>query len=400
VIAAAGVLIAAALLQAADAQRARAIQLARAGQPAEAIRLFEEIVARDPGDVDARLWVARLELRLGHVEKAEAGFRDVLAAHPKDVDAHIGLGGVLTRKGAWQEALDMLHAAEADAGANGDLFAAIARASRRGGDDRAALEYYTRALAVSREDPDVVDGYENVARTYGHWIAVDGYHQQVTPGDGIGGSSVQGDVRASPRVHLQGGFRAQKSEAYSDAIGGGGFLWRAGRATNVSFHAAGGSGNEALPNADLGGYALHYAGIFEMGVAARRLSFDGVSVAALSPLLSLDGGGRWRLDGRYTYSRSHFTQSGTARGDNSGSIRATLRGWRRVWINGSYAYGIESFENLTADRVDQLGAHTLAGGARVNLHTLTVLNATWEHQWRSNDSRLDRVTVSVAQFFP
>jgi Tfp pilus assembly protein PilF len=400
VIVAAGVLVAATLLQAADAQRVRAIELARDGRPADAIRLFEKIVARDPGDVEARLWVARLELRLGQVAKAEAGFRDVLAAHPKDVDARVGLGGVLTRKGAWQEALDVLHAAEADAGANGDLFAAIARASRRGGDDRAALDYYTRALALSRADPDVVDGYENVVRTYGHWIAAEGFHQQVTPGGGVRGGSVQGDVRASPRVHLRGGFRAQSGESYADAIGGGGLLWRAGRATNLSFHAAGGSGNVALPKSDLGGDVVHYAGIFEVGAAARDLLFAGSRVTAVSPLLSLDRGGPWRFDWRYTYSRSHFTQSGTSKGDNSGSVRATLRGWRRVWIIGSYAYGIESFETFTADRVARIGAHTLAGGVRAQLRSLTVINGTWERQWRSNDSTLDRVTVSVAQFFP
>ena len=397
---AAAVLVATtALSQPADA-RTQAIALARNGQTAEALQLFESILARDPADAEAKFWVALLDLRLGRVDKAEAGFRAVLASHPKDVDARIGLGNVLVRKGAWKEALEVLHAAEPDAGANGDLFAALARASRRAGDDRAALDYYERALAVSRADPDVVDGYEAVARTYGHWVAVEGFGQRVAPGGSTGSGSVQLDVRVHPRVHLQGEFRAQAGDGYSDTLGAGGFLWRAGRATNLSFRAAGGPDNVAMPRADVGGFVMHYVGIAEVGVSARTLWFGTSSVRTLSPVLAVDSGGRWRFEGRYSYSRSHFSRLDTAMGNHSGVARATLRRWRRVWLNGSYAYGIESFENLTADRLGRLGANTVAGGFRANLRSLTVLNASWEHQWRSNGSTLERLAMSVVQSFP
>ena len=40
-----------------------------------------------------------------------------------------------------------------------------------------------------------------------------------------------------------------------------------------------------------------------------------------------DTGGRWRLDGRYTYSRSSFETSGKKAGDNS----ILLRGLRYPW---------------------------------------------------------------------
>ena len=65
----------------------------------------------------------------------------------------------------------------------------------------------------------------------------------------------------------------------------------------------------------------------------------------------------------------------------------------------TYAYGIESFEDLTADRIGNLGAHTVAATLQVRLPSLTSVAATWEHQWRSNDSRLDRLTVVVMQGF-
>src|SRR3954453_5999179 len=71
--------------------RTRAEDLARAGRSVEAIELFTRIVDPDPADLEARLWVARLQLRLGRTEAAEAGFRSVLREHPADIDAVIGL---------------------------------------------------------------------------------------------------------------------------------------------------------------------------------------------------------------------------------------------------------------------------------------------------------------------
>jgi hypothetical protein len=75
-------------------------------------------------------------------------------------------------------------------------------------------------------------------------------------------------------------------------------------------------------------------------------------------------------------------------------------GWRRVALNLAYAYGIESFEDLTADRLGSLGASTAAGGVRIALSSLTLLTATWEHQWRSNNTAIDRLTLSIMQSFP
>jgi hypothetical protein len=56
--------------------------------------------------------------------------------------------------------------------------------------------------------------------------------------------------------------------------------------------------------------------------------------------------------------------------------------------------------DLTADRLGSLGATTVAGGLRISLPSLTLLTTTWEHQWRSNNTAIDRVTLSITQSFP
>jgi cytochrome c-type biogenesis protein CcmH/NrfG len=383
-------------LQAPASDRARAEALARQGQTVEAIDLFKQIVQANPADVEARLWVARLALRLGRTDEAQAGFRSVLNEHPDDVDARIGLGMALTRAGAWREALEVLQAAEPAAGNNADLFSALARAYRRAGNDERALEYFTRAKALAPDDPDVALGYEAVARTYGHWIAAEGFGQTGAARN-VGSGSIAVDVRAHPRLHLQADGRVQSGPAYSDAIGGGGALWHAWRATTVSFRAAGGSNNVALPTSDVSGEVLRYGALFDAGVGIRRLTFAGVRLVAVSPVWAWIPNDAWRLDARYTYSRSTFDVTGQSEGDHSMVLRPTWQGWRRVALQATYAYGIESFEELTLDRVASLGATTAAAGVRVDLRSLTRITAIWEHQWRSNETQIDRVTASVVQ---
>ena len=132
----------------------------------------------------------------------------------------------------------------------------------------------------------------------------------------------------------------------------------------------------------------------------RELDGADAEVIVASPTLAWDPGGRWRLDARYTYSRSSFALTPEPSGDHSVLLQETLRAWRRVGMNVAYAYGIESFEDLTVDRLQALNATTIAAGLRILLPSLTFVNANWEHQKRSNATTIDRLTLSIVQPFP
>jgi len=383
--------------QSPQADRALAEQLARSGRSVEALAIFERIVAQNPADLEVRMWIARLQLRLGRTDEAEAGFRAVLLQKPSDVDARIGLGATLIRKDAWEEALTVLLDTEKDAGSNAELFATLARAYRRAGDDRRALEYYERALAIAPEDPDLREGYEATVRAYGHSIEVEGFAEGgVSDARDI---SVTGSVRVRPRFLLEGIARTQNRNGSSDAMFGGGGIWRLNRTSNLAFRVGGGVDNVSLANGDVTAEVRHYRGPFEIGFNFRYLSFTDVDASSFSPILAWDTGTRWRLAARYTYSLSSFHATGRTGGDHSALLRETFRVSRRVDTTLTYAYGIESFEDLTADRLADLGGHTVAATVRLRLPSLTTLAATWEHQWRANDTRLDRVTLLFVQRF-
>jgi YaiO family outer membrane protein len=378
--------------------RSVAEQLARSGRNVEALRLFEQIVAKNPSDLEARQWIARLQLRIGRTEEAEAGFRSILVEHPSDIDARIGLGVALIRTNAWREALAVLLEVEREGGGNADLLGALALAYRRAGDDRRALDHYRRAKALAPNDPDVVDGFEATAQAYGHSIALETFGEGGVSDARSGSLTVT--MRVLPRLRIDGSARVQHRDGSSDALGGGGSVWRVNRSTRLGVRVLGGSGNTSLPNSDLMAAVVRYAGTFEFGGSIRRLWFTDADVVAASPLLAWDTGGHWRLDARYTYSRSSFDVTGESSGDHSVLLRETWRAWRRVDVNLAYAYGIESFEDLTADRLQGLGATTIAAGLRIRVPSLTVVAATWEHQWRSNDTRMGRLTLSIVQSFP
>lgn len=380
--------------------RSHAEDLARGGRTAEAIDLFERIVKSNPADIEAQLWLARLFLRAGRTADAEAAFRAVSVVHPADVDARIGLAMALTRRGAWEDALAILREVEQVAGANADAYGALARAYRRGGDDQHALEYFRRARTLSPNDPDLVMGYEAVARTYGHWISFEGFAQDGGPGTRVTSGAIVANARIVHQLHLEAMGRVQQGPDYSDAIGGGGFTWHLARPTTMAFHALGGPDNIALARSDLSLDVIHYAGPFEIGGSVRHLAFAGANVAAVSPVFAWTPVDAWRVDGRYSYSRAAFDETAESVGDHSVMLRTTWQAWRRFAALGSYAYGIESFEDLTADRIGSLGATTIAGGLRIDLPSLTRVTTTWEHQWRSNSTTIDRLTVSVIQAIP
>jgi hypothetical protein len=392
-------LIVAMSTQSSVADRTRAVELARTGRTAEALALFERIDAASDDDVEVKLWIARLHARLGETGRAEDEFRAVLRGHPLDIDARIGLAGVLLRRNGWREALAMLREVEPAAGENADLFAALGRAYHRAGDDRQALVYYGRARALAPDHRDVRYAYEDTAELYAHSVAFEGFGEHVGPSTNAGSGTLTAGIRVKPRVRLDAVARVQQRAGDTDVSAGGAAEWRMSLVDTLHVRAVGGPGNTSLPIADVGADVTHHAGVFELGGAVRRLWFDGVDVVAVSPIGAWDRG-RWRTDARYSYSHSSFQQTGQSSDDSSVLVRET---WRPIWrlnLNVAYAYGIESFEDLTTDRLGALGAKTVATSLRIRTPQLAQIFATWEHQRRSNNTTMDRFTLAIVKSLP
>src|SRR5205823_1188411 len=112
-----------------DVRVAQAQVLAWAGHTAVSLVLYDSVLARSPGRVDALAGRARVVAWSGDLDKAEQLWRAALAAHPDAAELLIGLAQTLYWKG--QPGLAEAYAARARAAAPDDRTARdLARAVR------------------------------------------------------------------------------------------------------------------------------------------------------------------------------------------------------------------------------------------------------------------------------
>jgi predicted CXXCH cytochrome family protein len=85
-----------------------ALLLAGEGRTAEAVPLFEQVLAVRPTLVAGWVQLGNVAARLGRLDRAVEVYRRALEMDPTQTDAYLGLGAVLERRGARAEALRVL----------------------------------------------------------------------------------------------------------------------------------------------------------------------------------------------------------------------------------------------------------------------------------------------------
>ena len=164
------VLLLTTLLAAADPQAAQAPtpqpeDLAQAGNYKAALEGFRRRVAVDPGDLDARVWIAWLHERMGRPDLAEPVYRSIVLEAPGRVDAAIGLATLLAKQRHDAEAVRVLERAKGAEPRNPDLLAALGSAYLRVSNAKLALAYLELAAALS-PTPENVNALKHARRTH------------------------------------------------------------------------------------------------------------------------------------------------------------------------------------------------------------------------------------------
>ena len=80
---------------------------------AEAARILEQVVSEVPGQLDARMLLARSYYHSAQLRRAEEQLRAVVERHPVEHYAHLMLGRTLQRQGRDDEAAVWLRTADA-----------------------------------------------------------------------------------------------------------------------------------------------------------------------------------------------------------------------------------------------------------------------------------------------
>src|SRR4029450_13570452 len=104
---------------------AQAVEAANQGRDGEALAAFQRLANMNLDDLDARLWIARLHVRMGHEELAEPVYRSVLLEDPSDLEAMLGVANGLLARGEVDEAEKILQVAESIEPKNDEVLFAV-----------------------------------------------------------------------------------------------------------------------------------------------------------------------------------------------------------------------------------------------------------------------------------
>ena len=156
---------------------ADSVQLADQGRESEALAAFQQLVASNPSDHEARLWIARLHERMDHPDLAEAVYRSVLLEDATSVAALLGVASTLLARDEPDEAIELLERAEALAPQSALVVAALGRAHRQAGRMFRAIGYLERAAALSPTEQHRL-GLEDARRSYLHRVELRGFSEE------------------------------------------------------------------------------------------------------------------------------------------------------------------------------------------------------------------------------
>lgn len=375
--------------------RAEAERLAKTGSYAEALQRFQTLVAANPDDIEARMWIGRLHMKLGQPVRAAGVFEAITATHPQNVDALVGLGQALMDAGRWEAAADALDRAEGLAADRPDVLAAQGRYHGATNRPTLGLAYYDRAILAS---PDAAALREEAA-----WLRAARAHrveafygfQGYDPSAGtMHSGTVEVNARVIDALRVFGRGQLQDFEDTSEGRGGGGIEWFPHR--NMRLRAGVLAGDTTwLPRTDVFADAQFGTRGLRWLLSARFFDFDGADLAIFGPGISVDLTPKVALTAQYFFSRTSYTFDDSSSTSGNGLVGVDANVSDRFTVSASYRRGIEGFDWLTADRVAGTDFNTYAFGASIAATPFVGLAGSYAYQDRPGDFAAHRARAGV-----
>ena len=229
---------------------AQAVEAANDGRDAEALAAFQRLANVNPDDLDARLWIARLHVRMGHRDLAEPVYRSVMLEDPNDLEAMLGVANALLERGEVDEAEKILNVAEELEPMNDEVLHTVGRSHMYSGRTVRAIEYFERAYGVSPTSQHRMS-LEGARLSYLHRVELRGSSEQFdgsTPDTQFGDVAV--NIRLNDRWRVFGRGQTQRKFGVSEQRGGGGAEWRWRQTTVLRGHALVMPDNTIMPEGD------------------------------------------------------------------------------------------------------------------------------------------------------
>jgi YaiO family outer membrane protein len=377
-----------------------AAALARDGQYDAALAAFRRIAAVNPRDHEARVWIARLHGWMGNPDQAEPVYRSVLLEDPSNFEAMLGLGRTLVALGRIEEGIELLERAETAQPQNAELLDALGRAYLVTGRTTRALFYAERSVGVAATDSNR-RALEQARLIQAHRVELASFGERYnTATEDTGNVDLRVNFRLGENLRLVGRGQHQQKFGFSEQRGGGGIEWQWRPRTRLFAQVlAGPEGNAVLPRVDAVGEVAHVEGPAEWVAGYRFVDFPSARVSVISPGVTWWPSERTSLGARYFLSITRFPTLSSRQEGHSLALRVSRRVTQRLWTLVGYTAGADDFDTLSPDQVGDFDASSISGGLRFDMPSLTSVTGTYEHQWRRDDIRMQRLSISLSQRF-
>jgi len=337
---------------------------------------------------------------MGHHDRAEPVYRSVLLEDPDNIDAMLGVADALVRRDEPALATEVLDVAEELEANNAEVIGALGRAHRAADHSDQAITYLKRAVAVSPTRRNLLS-LEAAQLFYLHSVEVRGADEQfsdATPESRLGDLLL--NIRLTNRWRVLAQGQVQRKFGRTEERGGAGVEWRWTSATTLRAVALIGPDNRVTPEQDYLAEVRHTRRSITWTLTARHFDFDRAETTVLSPAVAWTPENPMSFGLGYALSRSD-TQTTASVNGHSAYVRAAVRVYPRLSIQGAYKAGVDDFDRFSIDRIGDFRAHTVSGGVRVYLPTMTAIVAQYDYQARRRGPNRDmgRATGSLVQAF-
>ena len=378
--------------------RAEAERLAKSGAHAEALKRFQAIVAANPGDVEARLWIGRLHMEMGEPSRAAAVFESIVATQPQNVDALVGLGRAHTASGRLDEAADALNRAEAVAKDRVDVLTAQGRLHQAAGRSTLAMAYYGRALALEPGNAELQGLTDKVRAARAHRLEADYDFQHFnTERDDTHTGSFELNAHLADTFRVFAKGQTHRAFDQFDNRGGGGIEWLPLPNLWIRAGALFGSDTVELPSTDVFGSIVHHGKRAHIGFDLRFVDYDGVDFWVGGPTFAYDFTDR--STGYFEYHRGRTSSDFASTNDSSTNDSVTVGFKSRLGERGSgmveYRHGIDRLDWLTLDRLAFPDANTISFGAGYDVTPFVMLGGRYDYSSREEDNNVQRVQARL-----
>jgi YaiO family outer membrane protein len=352
---------------------------------AAARSLYEQLLKRDPQNLEYQIWIARLSAWLKEYPTSIETYDRVLERQPRNAEALVGKAYAEMWQHHYAEAGELLARAEKQSPEDPDVQVALARMRHYQGEERAAKKYVSRALQL---DPDNAE-----ARQLGREVDVPrpievrvGFAQDrfsFTNAGNMGLVSV-GYIGQINRITLQyeewSRFEERTRRAQLN------FTRKLSSGWWLRIGATAGPGALTIPRYEYtGGFSRALPRRFVLDTDYRMLRFRAADVHLLSPALTYYfAKPAWVTATFYQAWTNWRTAASEGLVSHSWVGQYNLQVAKPVVLHAGYARGSENFQVLSIDRLGLFQANTYLVGTELRLTHAYSAELFSSYQSRSN----------------